>query len=210
MRVDKISSNKINSKIIARVLLIFFVGIGCGQKDELPATKFIHKTDGRTLRASDANALPVDLNGDGINDYVFFLQLTANNDGDHLYAAINPLLFNEVISEPDNDAYFLNMGFAISHKQDDVIDGHLQESQVWTSNSSTLAIRHTRSDGSLWYEGQWQSGIPRVLAVRLVVGQSKHYGWMRVSFDPAKEVLKVIDYAFNQRAGEPLKASLSN
>ena len=162
--------------------------------------KIIHKTDGRTVRLSDALGIAPDINADGFVDFNIFIELTANGSGDRLFVGINPIGANTILAEPPNDDNFLNMGLARAIPANSVIPESPSANLSWTPDYGALVIRNTPTTGTVWYEGDWSSGTAAFLPIRLSVEGVKKYGWLKVSFNKQTEAVTLEEYAYSDVA----------
>jgi hypothetical protein len=172
---------------------------------QAPAT-VIYKLDGRIVKLSDTIPIILDINADGVVDYTIFMELTANSEGDHLYAGINPIGANLIKAGPPNDDLFLNMGFLVNEIKNTVLDTSLNANQFWTADHSTLVIRHTRMDNSVWYEGGWKDGTEQIVAIQHHNNGNYYMGWLRIQFNKTNETITLVDYAYNSVKDEYLIA----
>lgn len=188
--------------------LILLISFSCKKKEDPPEpTKDIfYKADGRKVKQSDPYPIALDVNEDGIVDFTIFVELTANASGDHLYVGINPIGIHLIKSGPADDDRYLSMGFVIAENTGAVIQQQIPSSQRWTADHSTLAIRHTNNDATVWYEGEWGNGIPKIAAIQLVKNGKSNFGWLRMSFDKTTEEMTLIDYAYEKTEGQSIKA----
>ena len=165
----------------------------------------IYKTDGRTVRLGDPSPILLDLSEDGQVDFTIFFELTANTQGDRLYAGMNPIGLNQVKSGPALNENFLNMGFLIAETPGSIINAGLGDNQRWTGDFGTLVIRKTSTDGEVSYEGSWIDSS-QIVGVQHIVNGSNTYGWLRIKFDKSTEVLTLVDYAYDSIASQPILA----
>lgn len=189
------------------VFITFLLISSCQKerKDPVPAIPIAPETvryyaDGRTVKASDVNPIALDIEADGTVDYTVFVQLTANSEGDHLYAGINPIGTNLIKSGPSNEEQFLNMGFLVTETKYALLDSNLSPNQQWTYDHSTLVIRHTKMDNSVWfvwYEGGWNDESEQIVAIQHSAEGKYYMGWLRLKFNRTDETITLIDYAYN-------------
>lgn len=166
----------------------------------------LYKKDGRSVKSNDPNQIEMDINNDGALDYLTFTVLTSNQSGDHFYFGIRPIGDNKAKSGLPNKNYYLDLGFLQTESKGGLLNSDLGKDQVWTSGSSTIVLRHTNNDGSVWHEGGCKDETDELFGIRLVEGDVSYYGWLRFKFDKMEESLTLVDYAFNQVAEKPIKA----
>jgi hypothetical protein len=176
-------------------------------KDPVPEllsapTTVVYTADGRSVKASDINPIALDINADGSIDFTVFVQLMANSEGDHLYAGINPIGTNLIKSGPADDEHFQNMGFLVVELKNTLINSTLSSNQQWTMDHSTLAIRHTKMDNTIWYEGGWNDGLQQLVAIQHCDEGKFYFGWLRLQFNRSNETVTLIDYAYNTTEGD--------
>ena len=193
--------------LLVPALIGCLVFISCSEEPQPveETSKIIYKVDGRSVKVSDVSPIAVDLSEDGIVDFTVFVQLSANGQGDHLNVGINPIGFNLIKSGPSNDSRFLNMGFAIEEPINSLIDGNLGVGQRWTSDHSALVIRHTNTNGSIWYEGPWQHQEFQIVAIRHERKGNLYFGWLRLTFNKVNETVTLIDYAYREIPNKALR-----
>jgi len=162
-------------------------------------------TDGRSVQYGDPSPIALDITADGMVDFTIFIEATASSRGVRLYAGINPIRDNKVKSGPAIDENFLNMGFIIPQRPGSVIDHSREIDQQWTQEFSALVIRNTDNNGIISYEGFWVNP-EEIIGVHFRVEDSIHYGWLRIKFDKATEVVTLIDYAWNSISNQEINA----
>jgi hypothetical protein len=176
----------------------------CSDAETEVPEPIIHRMDGRTVKLSDPSGIALDVNENGIIDFNIFIELTANDQGDRLYAGINPIGANAILAGPADDDNFLSMGFAKALTPPamipDIPAGDLQ----WSPDFHSLAIRNTSTSGTLSYEGDWSNNAPAFLPIRLDQAGKKNYGWLKLHFDKETEVLTLEEYAFHPVEGVSL------
>lgn len=165
----------------------------------------VYKTDGRQVRITDALPITLDLTSDGYVDFTIFLELTANSQGDRLYAGVNPIGVNWIKSGPFIDDNFLNMGMLIAEIPGALIHEALGENQQWTDEYSALVIRNTFGNGAVTYEGAWEHS-PQVVGIKHQLNGKTLFGWMRIEFDKTTEIVTLMDYAYDSISGNGVRA----
>lgn len=199
-------SNKFNQTVFFIFILLPLLST-CKKDEKSEVLKTISYTsDGRSVKLADAAPIVIDLGSDGSPDFTVFLELFANSAGDHLYAGINPIDLNLIKSGPADDDRFLNMGFLIPETQNTLISNQLQTNQRWTDDFATLVIRNTNTDGAVWHEGSWKDNTPNIVGIQYIKEGKKYFGWLRLNFDKATEVVTLIDYAWEKTPDTPIKA----
>lgn len=157
------------------------------------------------MRLGDPSPIVVDLSDDGQMDFTIFIELTANSQGDRLYAGINPLGANKIKSGPPIDENFLSMGFLIAEPSGATIDSNLTADQLWTVDHSTLVIRNTFTNGGITYEGHW-ADTTQIVGIQNIIAGAGFYGWLRIRFDKSTEIVTLIDFAYNTIPGQGIQA----
>jgi hypothetical protein len=185
-------------------LCLILVGCKCDD-DPMQPSSIVYKPDSRSVRLGDPIPIVIDVNEDGQMDFTIFMELTANSQGDRLYAGINPLGANKIKSGPPIDENFLNMGFLIAEPTGATIDSNLMEDELWTTDHSTLVIRNTFTNGNITYEGDW-ADTAQIVGIQTNAGGSIYYGWMRIDFDKATEIVTLIDFAYDTIPGQGIGA----
>lgn len=182
----------------------------CKENEKTPEINTIrYKVDGRTVKLGDPFPIAVDLSEDGIVDFTIFVELTANSQGDRLYAGMNPIGANLIKSGPTIDENFLSMGLLIAEVPGSTIDFNVAANQQWTTEFGALAIRNTFTNGSVSYEGNWADS-EQIVGIQNVISPSIHFGWLRIKFDKMTETVTLIDYAYDSIASQPILAGAKN
>ncbi|MFC4723525.1 hypothetical protein ACFO5O_14410 [Geojedonia litorea] len=179
----------------------------CKEEDDAPAQSntIIYKLDGRSVKLGDQLPIAVDLSEDGQVDFAIFVELTANSQGDRLYAGVNPIGENLIKSGPAIDTNFLNMGLLIAELEGERIDFNLNSNQRWTSDHSALVIRNTLNNGETSYEGNWANS-KQIVGIQNRINEAVYFGWLRIEFDKQTEIVTLIDYAYNHIKNESIFA----
>ncbi|MBP0905363.1 fibronectin type III domain-containing protein [Mariniflexile gromovii] len=169
----------------------------------------VYKMSGSTVKYGDLDPIAIDLSDDGYVDFTIFVELTANSLGDRLYVGMNPVGVNGIKSGSAIDDNFLNMGFLVAQTEGSIIDAGLNTNERWTTDSGVLAIRNTFNNGSVSYEGAWGDGT-HLVGVQHNRANSTYFGWMRIAFDKTTEVVTLIDYAYNTKANQHIRAGVTS
>lgn len=180
---------------------------GCKKDDILiePTNSIIYKLDGRTVKLGDPLPIAIDLSEDGQVDFTIFVELTANSQGDRLYAGMNPIGANLIKSGPPIDENFLSMGLLVAEFPGSTIDFNVESNQQWTPEFGALAIRNTFTNGNISYEGNW-SDSEQIVGIQNKINQAAYFGWLRIKFDKMTEIVTLIDYAYDSIASQPIIA----
>lgn len=207
-------SSKLGAKFCLSFLYpaLFSFGLSsCNDEDvaQLPEpVTFIYHQDGRVLEYGDPSPMLLDVNGDEKVDYVLFMELTANSQGDYLNIGINPIGGHLIKSGVNINENYLNMGFTVAHNSDDLIDDNLAVDQIWTNDYSALVIKHTPVTGEIKYNGNWIND-EQIAGIQIFDQDVYYYGWLRLKFNQENESITLIDYAYEQTADKAIKAGAS-
>jgi hypothetical protein len=201
-------------RIISNLFLIFFAAlilISCDDNEnevdiKIPKNIKSEIELGFAVQLGDPFPIALDLNEDNVVDFSLFLELTANSSGDHLYVGINPIGANQIISTPENDNQFLNMGFVQGFENNRKIHSQTDAGYEWMGNFSTLVIRHTSNNQPNWHEGNWKNNQLNYAPIRLFKDNAYLYGWIGIRFDIATETLYVSSFAYNQNPEQEILA----
>jgi hypothetical protein len=198
---------KCKSHSLFVIALGFLVFSGCNDENEIPvkANTILYKSDGRTVKLGDPFPIALDLSEDGQVDFTIFVELTANSQGDRLYAGMNPIGANLIKSGPAIDENFLSMGLLIAEPAGSTIDFDVEASQRWTGEFGALAIRNTFTNGQISYEGNWADS-KQIVGIQNKVNGSTYFGWLRIEFDKTTEIVTLVDYAYDSIASQPIIA----
>jgi hypothetical protein len=180
---------------------------GCKKDDQIikPANTVKYKVDGRTVKYGDPLPIAIDLTEDGKVDYTIFVELTANGQGDRLFAGMNPIGENLIKSGPAIDENFLNMGLLIAETPAATIDFNVRQNQQWTPDFGALVVRNTFTNGKVSYEGNWADS-EQIVGIQHRIDQAVYFGWLRIRFDKKTEIVTLVDYAYEATASKPIKA----
>lgn len=191
--------------------VLFFSGCDCDKDDKIiePTNSIIYKLDGRTVKYGDPFPIAIDLSEDGQVDFTIFVELTANSQGDRLYAGMNPIGINLIKSGPPIDENFLSMGLLVAETPGEKIDLSVGQNQQWTSDFGALAIRNTFTNGEVSYEGNW-SDSEQIVGIQHKINQTIYFGWLRIKFDKGTEVVTLIDYAYDSFENQPILAGVKS
>ncbi|MFH4964795.1 hypothetical protein V8G69_07300 [Gaetbulibacter sp. M235] len=185
-------------------------GLGTSYGNEISfittTNSIVYKTDGRIVKYGDPLPIALDITEDGLVDFTIFVELHANYLGDHLNVGMNPIGFgrNLIKSGPQINENFKNMGFLVAETLHEEIDSNLLENQYWTEEFAALVIRHTKTNGEIYYEGNWADSS-QIVAIQTNINGAFHFGWIRVEFDKTTELVTLIDYAYNSIANQSIK-----
>lgn len=199
----------IAGKVLSSIFIAYLILLtSCENSPEpSPPVKTIsYVEDGRTVKQGDPSPIAIDLNADGSVDFTVFVELHANSSGDYLNTGINPIGANLIKSGPPNDNRFLNMGLLIAEPTNAIINYDLHNDQQWTGEHSALVIRHTHNDGSISYEGSWSDNSDTMVGIQHKSNDQTYFGWLRLKFDRLAEVVTLIDYAYEKKENQSIKA----
>lgn len=198
--------NLVNHRYPISIFLFLFVfSFSACEEDPSIPNSIVYQKDGRTVKAGDPRPIVLDVSGDGQVDFTIFVELTANSQGDRLYAGVNPIGGNQIKSGPFIDENFLSMGFLISEPMESPIDLNLQPGEQWTNEYGALVIRNTFTQGGITYEGNWADAA-QMVGIQNNRNGNTYLGWVRIEFDKATEVVTLIDYAYDSIANQPIRA----
>jgi len=191
-----------------RAYAINEIGISYGDEinfTTLNSNTIIYKVDGRTVKYGDPLPLILDITNDGEVDFTVFIEATANSHVIRLYAGINPIGNNQIISGPTIEENYLSMGFLVAKPIGSVVDYGLEENQRWISDHGALVIRNSYTDGEIIYEGNW-SNSAQIVGIQHYINGVIYFGWLRLEFNKDIEVLTLIDFAYNSIPNQPIIA----
>lgn len=175
--------------ILPFVLYVTIALPGCGSDDDAVQPRIPEFP-----RVGEAFRL--DLDGNGVIDFVFEYQDLLTDD-EPPSAGANQLFLRAM---DQNAVQFFEKVGTVPLEDGVSID----ESATWEGFGVTLiALRWTRAEG--WeqeWSGPW-AGVPASsLGLRLQVGGSVHYGWVKVTVDKETGDLFVHDHAYSPSAGD--------
>lgn len=144
----------------------------------------------------------LDLNEDGLEDFIFEYSVYSTDDEPRSAAAnflsVRPLDDNRVQCSADLGCQPL--------PDSAVIDDSLN----WSSYSGWLAhISWSISSGwQLPWTGTWTDVSEMSLGLEIHIGDSNHFGWVKLSVNSELGTLIVYDYAYQPISGEPILAGV--
>jgi hypothetical protein len=161
------------------------------EMDDSPTISYKHIN--QKLKASDINAMNLDVNDDGIIDCSYFMQYVLLSGNVHLYSGVNPVFGGATSANGPNDNEYLNMGMVHTFEQKKLIHKDL----AWTDEHSLFADRIEELNGNKIYAGYWGNGQQQFMSLRFPIHGKMHYAWVRLKFDKATEELSLVDAAWN-------------
>jgi hypothetical protein len=134
------------------------------------------------------NDFTLDLNHDGIGDFVF--RLYATNHGSGGYIAVRPYTSVNLIWGTKHAAAALRPGVKVG-------SNHMLQ------KSNTLMYAFNCFTTGCTYAGSWHKVENRYLGLKFYAKGKAHYGWARLS-ESAPSVLKLTGYAYETIANKPI------
>ncbi|MBI5371011.1 MAG: hypothetical protein HZA79_03175 [Sphingobacteriales bacterium] len=187
------------------LFIMLFFATACKKsttENPTPRKEFMYVQDERNLGYGDTSPLVIDMNKDGQGDFVLFIELVADAQGDHMYFGINPLGENKVLSGPPDNSKYLNMGFAVAKNIQEPLDTTPPGGLLWTGDHSILGLRHNNADNTIFNEGGWYGEVPRYAGIILRKGNRNCLGWIRIKVNLQAMRISLIDYAL-EKNGQP-------
>jgi|SRR5690606_4330727 hypothetical protein len=173
--------------IMKTAIVIFLLGvvqlIACSDDDSAPTNRivFVDLHDGK---AGYNQAFPLDIDEDGVHEFVFNATLMADPIGDHLRFTLVSRLNNEVAGENSNIK-------VLSANQP------IGSTLTFDYDTEVLVIKTTTAEGVTWW-GNWQGVQNRYIGIRFRLKGTEYYGWLRVSVDQANEHVVIHDMAYSR------------
>ena len=183
------------------VFILLFLATACKKsttENPTPRKEFMYVQDERNLSYGDTSPLLIDMNKDGQGDFVLFIELVADAQGDHMYFGINPLGENKVLSGPPDNSKYLNMGFAVAKNIPEPLGTNPQGGHIWTTDHSILGLRHNKADNTIYNEGEWYGEVPRYAGIIVRKYNRTYLGWMRIKVNLLTMRITSIDYALEK------------
>lgn len=148
---------------------------------EFPDLKWLRK------QAEDrfAESFLIDIDGDGMPEYIFNTTLIADPVGDHLRFALVSRMNNEVAGENGN-ADVLSPGEQIG------------PGLAFDYDTEVLVVKSTTEEDIAWW-GKWKGVQSKYIGIRFPLKGMVHYGWIRVSVNESEDLVVIHDMAYSQR-----------
>lgn len=194
-------NKSMGSNNVTILFMLLFVVAGCKKSpaENPPSQKaFIYSQDERNLVYGDTAPLSIDMDRDGKADFVLFIELVADLQGDHMYFGINPLRENKVLSGPPDNSRYLNMGFAVAKNIHEPLSNTPLSGLKWTTDHSIFGIRHNNTGNTIFYEGGWYSEVPKYAGILFSKGNKNYLGWIMVKVNLQAMRVSLIDYALEK------------
>jgi hypothetical protein len=179
------------------------------KEETLSPDKYSYKTLNVTVDSLQYNnPIHLDLNNDGVIDYVLSSVLIENNDLPYLYLYINrktPSLNRVLVRQ--GEELPLNALWAVPLDKDFEVRENLSASLSWSADEVKTALLNVSETATTrTFSGEWLGKKDKYLGLRFLIDGKTHYGWLRISHNLNEAKLAIKDYAYNKTAGQPIKA----
>ncbi len=157
-----------------------------------------HDVDPDATFTNDGDSLDIDLNNDGVNDFMIWLL----NDPANAYSVrLYPEMGNEALGSASAGSGFF-YPFALN-ANDMISSGQSMWNGTINAGALTMAWKYV-AGGSY---GNWFGATDKFLGVRFLAGTNLHYGWIRLDVSANGDSFTVKDWAFNAQSDGPIMAS---
>ncbi|WP_207423932.1 hypothetical protein [Desertivirga brevis] len=178
-------------------------------EDTLLSTKFNYRTLNLTVDSLQYNnPIQLDLNNDGVIDYVLSSVLIENDDLPYLYLYINrktPNLNRIIVRQ--GEELPLNGLWAVPLDKDFLIQQNHSASLTWSASEIKTALLNVSETATTrTFGGEWLGKKDKYLGLQFLIDGKTHYGWLRISHNLNEAKLAIKDYAYNRNPGQPIKA----
>lgn len=215
-------------RIVILCISIILFGIGC-KKDANTTTRKAGNPPGSTIIYTDVNpdsvilklsadTFNLDVNNDGVNDFLFLRSYTEDQCSDDLLGSfawdnnlsVKPAtISNTIMTNASNFPPALDSSALIS------------QDSVWTNTSGVLLYGATNVSGHCIttlpkIQGYWLSVSDKYLGLKFIKGNNTYYGWVRLTSTyyvspqnqhvliPGNFIIK--DYAYNSIPNQKILA----
>lgn len=208
-----ILSKKLQNYTLLALTGSLLLPTGC-KKDEAepdnPNVEFIDIEDivvDGSLSASDEDFKNIDINRDGINDFVVY-SYNGSYDGEtYKYTLIesaeddgtygdNKIATRKIVSPFDSEDFYY---FAL-----EVGKGQSIKDLDFEKNQAVTSVLYTTYGEKL--EDGLQGKGDKYIGVKFKIGSSIHFGWIKVNVDKNITKITIKEVAYNKISGETLKA----
>ncbi|MBA3647668.1 MAG: T9SS type A sorting domain-containing protein [Chitinophagales bacterium] len=165
-----------------------------------------------TLNTDQAQYI-LDLNNDGTGDYTFTMDLAGNGKGAVMTPGYSQAagVYNAVGGSLKKNAFDGNYGypyvFSMSEKIDTAVKFFDLKDLLFQYNNQTYffpaQIAYTYKASPY---GNWFGVEDMYMPLRITKDSSQFYGWVRCSVSEDGQSIKLKDYAYNPKAGQPVFA----
>jgi hypothetical protein len=201
---------------VSFLLAIFFITIlifntGCQKETTTTGSSKIVYTDVKPDTTVSNGAYHLDLNNDGIEDFnIFAGSINGHCPPDVYPVALPNVSFVEVICYDANSFGDSTLAPGTAHLPVPLGSGTEinQNLMMWTNIVGIFRLHNTCGTSY----GLWRLNTDQYLPLRLVVGSSVYFGWVRISIQltfsgaiPAFH-FTIKDYAYNSIANQPILA----
>lgn len=150
------------------------------------------------LRSYYNHGVTVDLNDDGLDDFLFGVLLEGNTSSVTSRFQVSSLRDSKVLGvEPTAQALAKDAPISA------------EASENWTIVSCSLISRKQIENQPDEWSGPWQQTPEAYLGVSIRLGEVYHYGWIKVMADPEHQELLIQQIAFNTTPGAAILAGQS-
>ncbi len=177
---------------------IFFIGMAvaigaCTDTSPInpPEPKVIYKNL-NDVRAGYNQPFSLDINDDGIGEYLFTVSLIGTAQGVETHFKVYPTRGNRL---------FASDGVPVM-----IPEGNNIEGQSFTKWVESMVIKTSIGENTEW-SGDWKNAKHLFAGIQFQLEDNPYrYGWLRLSFDQAGEQFVIHDLAFENAPGKPIKA----
>jgi hypothetical protein len=156
-----------------------------------PADMILYKNL-NDVRAGYNQPFSLDINNDGISEYVFVTSLIGTNEGFETHFKIYPVRSNRL--------FVSNLIPSI------VPEGNAIEGQSFSKFVEPMVIKTTIGEGTTLL-GDWKDAQNFYAGIQFQLGNDPYrYGWLRLSFDQVNEQFVIHDLAYENFPGKAIKA----
>jgi len=128
-------------------------------------------------------SINIDINGDGINDFVLLYSASASSSHSGQYKAIKPLNGNSLAIQNSEWLYIDTLSY----------QSEINNQLTWSSEKSVLSTSDQGLNGS-YFTGIWFKVHEKYVGTRVIVNNHTEYGWIRVDLNNEWQFI-LIDYA---------------
>ncbi len=168
-------------------LVVLTIGSSTEKSNVTTSEKVIaHETLATPAEFGFGNSFNLDIDKDGMNDFMFTTLYINEDDGIHTKYLANSLGDNQLLSA-GNDAAMADAGNPLESF------GNIE----WNTNPVNILEEVNNGSETSW-RGLWSGDRDQYIGIRLVKDNTTYTGWVKVRIDQENEKAQVVEYAINR------------
>lgn len=156
-----------------------------------PADVIVYKNL-NDIRAGYHQPFSLDINHDGLGEYLFTVSLIGTSEGVETHFKIYPSRGNRL---------FVSNSIPVI-----VPEGNAIQGQSFSKFVEPMVIKTTSGESTTW-QGDWKDAQNFYAGIQFqLANDSYRFGWLRISFDQQNEQFVIHDFAYENIPGKAIKA----